>query len=48
MQRKVFWITFIMLGLMADLALPLMWGIISTVPIFIASWWLAYKSDWFE
>jgi hypothetical protein len=29
-------------------ALPLMWGIISTVPIFIASWWLAYKSDWFE
>lgn len=48
MQRKVFWITFILLGLMADIALPLIWGIIATVPIFIVSWWVAYKSDWFE
>ena len=48
MQRKVFWITFILLGLVADIVLPFIWGIICTVPIFIVSWWLAYKSEWFE
>lgn len=48
MQRKVFWISFLMLGLLADLVLPLMWAIIITVPIAFSSWWIAYKSDWFE
>lgn len=48
MQRKVFWISFLMIGLCADLILPLMWGIFATVPIVFLSWWIAYKSDWFE
>jgi hypothetical protein len=47
MERKVFWIMFILLGLIADIVLPLMWGIIATVPIFILSWWVAYRSEWF-
>jgi hypothetical protein len=47
MQRKVFWVLFIALGLIADFILPLMWGIIATVPIFILSWWVAYRSEWF-
>jgi hypothetical protein len=48
MQRKVFWITMLLLGLLADLSLPLMWSVISTIPILIFSWWLAYRTDWFE
>lgn len=48
MQRKVFWISFILLGLFADVVLPLVWGIIATIPIAVLSWWIAYKSDWFE
>jgi uncharacterized membrane protein len=47
MERKVFWMLFIMLGLIADFILPLMWGIIATIPILILSWWVAYRSEWF-
>jgi uncharacterized membrane protein len=47
MERKVFWMLFIVLGLMADFILPLMWGVIATVPILILSWWVAYRSEWF-
>ncbi|HEY0427689.1 MAG TPA: hypothetical protein VGC76_07890 [Pyrinomonadaceae bacterium] len=48
MQRKVFWGTFFMLGLGADLILPLVWAFVATIPILLFSWWLAYRSDWFE
>jgi hypothetical protein len=48
MQRKVFWITFTIVGLGVDLILPLMWGFICTFPILVFSWWFAYKTDWFE
>jgi len=48
MQRKVFWISFMLVGLLADVILPLMWSIILTIPILILSWWLAYKSEWFD
>jgi uncharacterized membrane protein len=47
MQRKVFWLTFSALGLIADLALPLIWGLVATIPIGALSWWIAYRSDWF-
>jgi len=47
MQRKVFWATFAILGLVADLALPLWWALIATIPIGFGSWWIAYRSDWF-
>jgi len=35
------------LGLIADFALPLMWGLLATIPILFISWWVAYKSEWF-
>jgi hypothetical protein len=47
MQRKVFWITFAVLGLVADMALPLWLALAATIPIGMLSWWIAYRSDWF-
>jgi hypothetical protein len=46
-QKKIFWITFAALGLVADLTLPFWWAIAATIPILFASWWFAYRSDWF-
>ena len=48
MQRRVFWISFTLLGVVADFSLPLWWALLSTIPIVFASWWIAYRSDWFE
>jgi len=36
-----------MLGLVADMLLPLWWGIAATIPICLFSWWVAYRSNWF-
>jgi hypothetical protein len=47
MERKMFWLTFAVLGLGADLVLPLWWAMGATVPIFVVSWWIAYRSGWF-
>jgi hypothetical protein len=47
MQRKIFWLTFAGLGLVADLILPFWWALAATVPIALTSWWIAYRSDWF-
>ncbi|HXQ27242.1 MAG TPA: hypothetical protein VN822_12600 [Candidatus Acidoferrales bacterium] len=47
MEKKVFWGAFIVLGLVADLYLPLWWSLVATIPIGFFSWWLAYRSDWF-
>jgi hypothetical protein len=46
-EKKVFWITFVALGLLADVTLSLWWALLSTIPIAIVSWWVAYRSDWF-
>jgi hypothetical protein len=35
------------LGAVADLSLPLLWALAATIPIGLAAWWLAYRSDWF-
>ncbi len=43
----MFWLIFLVLGTIADFALPLMWGIIATIPILVLSWWIAYRTDWF-
>ena len=48
MQRKVFWISFLLLGLVADLILPFSWALIATIPLVFLCWWIAYRSDWFE
>lgn len=47
MERRVFWITFTILDLIASVALPLVWALVATVPIFALSWWIAYRSGWF-
>ncbi len=46
-QRKIFWGVFILLGLIADFAFPLLWAVLATIPIAVISWWVAYRSDWF-
>jgi hypothetical protein len=47
MQRKIFWATFTILGLMADVILPLWWALGAMIPIGCVSWWVAYGSVWF-
>lgn len=48
MQKRVFWTSFLIIGTSADLALPLVWGLILTLPIMFGCWWLAYRSSWFD
>lgn len=47
MERKIFWMTFAVLSAVASLALPLVWGLVASVPILLFSWWFAYRSDLF-
>ena len=47
MERKIFWMAFILLGLLADFLLPFWWACAATIPILFISWWVAYRSDWF-
>jgi hypothetical protein len=47
MEKKIFWASFTVLGVAADLALPLWWALAATIPIALVSWWLAYRSGWF-
>ena len=47
-EKKIFWAVFLILGLIADFTLPLMWSLAATVPILFVSWWIAYRSTWFE
>src|SRR5580704_2789662 len=46
-ERKIFWTTFTILGLVADFVLPIWWALGATIPIGVVSWWVAYRSDWF-
>ena len=48
MQRKIFWLLFLGLSLLADFVLPLLWGLLATIPIILLSWWIAYRSGWVE
>jgi hypothetical protein len=48
MERKIFWIAFTVLGILADVVLPIWWALFATLPIGYASWWMAYRSGWFE
>jgi hypothetical protein len=47
MQGKIFWGTFTLLGIVADLALPFWWAVAATIPVGVLSWWVAYRSEWF-
>jgi hypothetical protein len=46
-QQKIFWIIFIILSMIADFTLPLVWGLLATIPAVLISWWVAYRSGWF-
>jgi len=46
-QKKIFWVTFLLLSLIADFSLPLLWGLLATIPAAFISWWVAYRSEWF-
>jgi hypothetical protein len=46
-QNKIFWTLILVLSLLADIVLPLMWGLVATIPIVFVSWWVVYKSGWF-
>ena len=48
MERKIFWATMIVLNLLAEVLLPLWWGLVATVPIVFLAWWVAYRSEWFS
>ena len=47
MEKKIFWALFVGLSLIADFSLPLLWGVLATIPIAAVSWWVAYRSEWF-
>jgi hypothetical protein len=46
MQIKLFWMIFLILSVLADIYLPLIWGLLATLPIAILSWWIVYRSGW--
>ena len=46
-ERKIFWLSFFVLGVVADIILPIWWALAATIPIAYVSWWIAYRSDWF-
>jgi hypothetical protein len=48
MEKKIFWMLFIVLGLVMDVALPLWWGLALTLPLAVFCWWVAYRSGWFS
>jgi hypothetical protein len=48
MEKKIFWLLFIVLGLVMDFALPIWWSLALTLPLLLLCWWIAYKSGWFQ
>lgn len=43
----MFWLLVTALGILADLAMPLLWSVAAMLPIFLVSWWIVYRSGWF-
>ena len=48
MERKMFWLIFMILSLIADFVLPFWWAVVATFPIIALSWWIVYRSGWIE
>ncbi len=48
MQKKMFWLLFLVLDLIAGFTMPLLWSSILTFPLLLLCWWIAYRSGWFE
>jgi hypothetical protein len=47
-KKKIFWLLFIVVSTIADVVLPLMWGLIATIPVVLLCWWIVYRTDWFD
>jgi len=47
MERKIFWMLFIVLSVAMDVTLPIWWSLALTLPLLVGCWWVAYKSGWF-
>jgi len=47
-EKKIFWMLFIVLGLVMDVTLPIWWALALTLPLAVLCWWVAYKSGWFS
>ena len=47
MEKKIFWLLFTVLSVAADFIFPMWWAVAATIPICVASWWVAYCSGWF-
>jgi hypothetical protein len=47
MERRIFWLLFIVLTTIVQIALPLWWGLLSELPIAVLCWWIVYRSGWF-
>ncbi len=45
-EKKLFWMIFFVLSVIADFTLPLLWGLLATIPILLVSWWIVYRSGW--
>ena len=48
MEKKIFWMLFLILGTVMDFAVPLWWGLALTLPLRVLCWWVAYRSGWFS
>jgi hypothetical protein len=48
MQRKIFWLLLITLGVVLDVALPWTWSLALSLPLVLLCWWIVYRSGWFE
>jgi len=48
MERKIFWLAFTILSGVAGFVLPIWWSLFATIPAAFASWWIAYRSEWFS
>jgi len=46
MERKIFWLLFTALSLLADFLLPMWWALAATIPICVLTWWVVYRSGW--
>ncbi|HKM91419.1 MAG TPA: hypothetical protein VJX29_12465 [Candidatus Acidoferrales bacterium] len=45
MERKTFWITFTILGLLGLWGLPFLWAVTLIVPIGFMCWWISNRTD---
>ena len=48
MEKRIFWGLFLILSLIVDFVFPLMWSLLLTIPILFLSWWIAFRSNWFD